>query len=178
MNLKKVQIPEVLLSAMARPYDVANLNRCGAVAAEVARLDAALGPDRDAAPSDGHRDAGSTAAGLMRGGAESVIPYRGLLRRLTGAASYQARVQDAVLAGAARRGYLKGLGMRMNCAPPAAPSWFRPAPPPPKPVVFRAPVRPSVQAPAPRPPAPRPAARSRPAPRALVIPLPSWWPGR
>ncbi|MNY69049.1 hypothetical protein D3C86_2069210 [compost metagenome] len=36
-----------------------------------------------------------------------------------------------------RRGYLKGVGMRMNCAPPAAPSWFVPAPPP-KPVTLPA----------------------------------------
>ena len=36
------------------------------------------------------------------------------------------RVAEAINAGKIRRGYLKGAGMRMNCAPPAAPSWFVP----------------------------------------------------
>ena len=31
-----------------------------------------------------------------------------------------------VEAGRLRRAYLKGLGMRANCAPPASPAWFRP----------------------------------------------------
>jgi len=35
-------------------------------------------------------------------------------------------VAQATTAGAPRRGYLKGVGMRLNCAPPASPSWFTP----------------------------------------------------
>jgi len=50
-------------------------------------------------------------------------------------------VRKAIEAGAVRRGYLKGVGMRMNCAPPAAPSWFvpveaKPAPPSKGPSLF------------------------------------------
>ena len=59
-----------------------------------------------------------------------VLPFRGWIRKLTGAARHDRAVQAAIRSGGIRRGYLKGVGMRMNCAPPAAPSWFVPAPPP------------------------------------------------
>jgi hypothetical protein len=182
LNLKKVPIPPVLEAAVARTYDVANMNRCAAISAEIARLDDALGPDRDAPPEDQHRDAGSTASGLMRVGAESIVPYRGIVRRITGASSYQARVQQAIYAGLARRGYLKGLGMGMNCAPPAAPAWFKPSRPRP---VRAAAVRPAPR-PAARPARPVPArpAPARPAPAPQAPPkqgglhLPAWLGGR
>jgi hypothetical protein len=45
---------------------------------------------------------------------------------LTGAEKHSKAVQSAIKAGAERRAYLKGIGMRMDCAPPAAPSWYRP----------------------------------------------------
>jgi hypothetical protein len=134
LNLRRIDIPEILVKATADPYDLTGLRNCGAVAAEVRRLDAVLGPDRDVRQTPENRSgvqkAGAAAVGAARVGAEVLIPYRGIARRVSGAAKHQAEVQEAVGAGAVRRGYLKGLGMRMNCAPPAAPAWFRPAPPP------------------------------------------------
>lgn len=125
LNIRSADIPEPLQRAVADPYDLAGMTGCQAVAEEVDRLDAALGPDRDAnSPRAPQRARG---ARILRAGVEGVIPYRGWLRQLTGAARRQAMVQDAVVAGSTRRGYLKGMGMRMNCAPPAAPEWFRPA---------------------------------------------------
>lgn len=139
LNLKKVNIPEPLQKAVANPYDTAGLDRCPDIAADVARLDAALGPDRDAPPAPKGK---LTAGGVMRAGVEGVIPYRGWIRQLTGAAKRQQQVQEAIVAGSTRRGYLKGVGMRMNCGPPAAPAWFKPAPPAakaaPRPAVRRA----------------------------------------
>ena len=67
---------------------------------------------------------------VIRAGAEMATPYRGWIRTLSGANRHQAEVRDAINAGAARRGYLKGVGMRMNCAPPAAPAGFKPTAPP------------------------------------------------
>ena len=51
LNVRRDQIPTVLLQAQANPYDRRNLNQCSTVAAEVARLDTALGPDRDEPPA-------------------------------------------------------------------------------------------------------------------------------
>jgi hypothetical protein len=134
VNLKRIQIPPVLQHAVANPYDPAGMGNCRGIAAEVARLDAALGPDADEPPppdtrSDMERTAGdahSAAVTVVREGVKSVIPFRGWVRQLSGAARQEKQVQEAIYAGGVRRGYLKGVGMRLNCAPPAAPSWFKP----------------------------------------------------
>jgi hypothetical protein len=54
--------------------------------------------------------------------ASSAIPYRGCVRRLSGAERHDRLVQAAIEAGAVRRGYLKGLGEARGCDPPATPS--------------------------------------------------------
>jgi hypothetical protein len=131
LNLKKVQIPEVLTRATVNPYDLRTMDRCPNIAAEVMRLDAALGPDRDAAPPPDTRTLnqkrGNTATKVLKVGVEAVTPYRGLVRWVTGATAYDRKVRDAVESGFARRGFLKGVAMRMNCYPPASPAWFKPA---------------------------------------------------
>ena len=139
LNLKQKHIPEVLLQARADPYDVKGLARCEAVAREIGRLDEALGPDLDEAPPPDDRSklkkAGAAVrdAGIaeVRNQATDVLPFRGWVRKLTGAARHDKKVQAAIRAGEIRRGYLKGYGMNKNCAPPAAPSWFVPKPPEP-----------------------------------------------
>ena len=138
LNLKQSDIPAVLQRAVARPYDVEGLDRCEGIAAEVGRLDAALGPDLDEAPPPDDRSRFRKAASKVkdagvaevRSQTQDVLPFRGWVRKLTGAARHEKRIQQAIHHGGIRRGYLKGVGMRMNCAPPAAPSWFVPAPPP------------------------------------------------
>jgi len=138
LNLKQKGIPPVLSRAVANPYDVEGLERCEPIAAEIGRLDAALGPDLDEAPPPDERSRGKKVvdgawkAGVaeVRDQTTHVLPFRGWIRKLTGAAKHDAAVQAAIRSGGVRRGYLKGLGMQKNCAPPAAPSWFVPAPPP------------------------------------------------
>lgn len=134
LNVRRDQIPTVLLQAQANPYDQRNLNQCSTVAAEVARLDTALGPDRDeparpnaATLNEQMQDAVAEAAlKAIRDAATDFIPYRSWIRQLSGAQARSKTVQDAIEAGRLRRAFLKGLGMRLNCAPPASPAWFRP----------------------------------------------------
>lgn len=134
LNVRRDQIPTVLLQAQANPYDRRNLSQCTTIGAEVARLDEALGPDRDepARPdnptlNERAQDALAEAAlDAIRDATTDFIPYRSWIRALTGAQARSKSVQDAVEAGRLRRAYLKGLGMRANCAPPASPVWFRP----------------------------------------------------
>ena len=134
LNVRRDQIPTVLLQAQANPYDRRNLNQCSTVGAEVVRLNTALGPDRDepAAPNaatlnERMQDAMAEAAlDAIRAATTDFIPYRNWVRRLTGAQARSKTVQDAVEAGRLRRAFLKGLGMKLNCAPPAAPAWYRP----------------------------------------------------
>ena len=134
LNLRREYIPTVLLQAEANPYDVRNLNRCSTIGAEIARLDEALGPDRDEPPAPdgstlGERagDAASKAAlDAIRDASTDFIPGRSWIRRLSGAEQHSRHVQAAIQAGRMRRAFLKGVGMHRNCAPPAAPAWFRP----------------------------------------------------
>jgi hypothetical protein len=134
LNVRREQIPTVLLQAQANPYDRRNLNQCTTIGAEVARLDTALGPDRDEPPApdsptlnEQAQDALAEATlEAIRGATTDFIPYRSWVRQLTGAQARSKAVQDAVEAGRLRRAYLKGLGMRADCAPPASPSWYRP----------------------------------------------------
>ena len=45
----------------------------------------------------------------------SLIPFRGLVREVTGAAPAERRLQAAIGAGLARRGYLRGLAETRHC---------------------------------------------------------------
>ncbi|ATQ41872.1 hypothetical protein [Caulobacter mirabilis] len=135
LNLKHVRIPDVLQRAVAGPYDMDGMTRCEAIAAEVGRLDEALGPDLDETPPPDKRTrvqkvqqaAGDAVVGAVENETRDLLPFRGWVRKLSGAERRDKRVAAAIGAGKIRRGYLKGAGMRMNCAPPAAPSWFVPA---------------------------------------------------
>jgi hypothetical protein len=135
LNLRRETIPTVLLQAESNPYDMRNLNRCSTIGAEIARLNEALGPDADEPPAPDGRylseqaaDAAAQATlGAIRDAATDFIPGRSWIRRLSGAEQHSRHVQSAIQAGRLRRTFLKGMGMQRNCAPPAAPSWFRPS---------------------------------------------------
>ena len=70
--------------------------------------------------------------GVVRHTAEGLIPFRGWVRKLSGAERYSKQVLDAITAGIIRRAYLKGLGQAKGCTAPAAP--LPPSPPGPAPV--------------------------------------------
>ncbi len=149
LNLKKRQVPDLLLRAKAAPYDLNGLDHCEAIAAEVGRLDAVLGPDLEEAPPPDARSRGRKAASqahsiavdVVQDRTRSLLPFRGWIRKLTGANRNQVRFEQAVRAGEVRRGYLKGVGMQKNCRPPAAPSWFTPVKAaPPKPAAAPVPI--------------------------------------
>lgn len=135
VGLRRERIPTVLLQAQANPYDMRNLDRCSTIGAEIARLDEALGPDLDEPPAPDGRtmgdravDAAAVAAlDAIRDTATDFIPARSWVRALSGADSHSREVQAAIEAGRLRRAFLKGQGMRFNCAPPAAPRWFQPS---------------------------------------------------
>ena len=88
-----------------------------------------LGADLDTPSTDrnpslierGGHAAGEAAVGALRSTTESVIPFRGWVRKLTGAERYSREVAAAIAAGSVRRSYLKGVGQARGCAAPAAP---------------------------------------------------------
>jgi hypothetical protein len=135
VNLMRTEIPPVLLDALDEPYKRPRPFTCAEYIALVRPLDEALGPDFDIpAVNDASlvRKANDVALGGAASVAQDIIPFRGWVRRLSGAQRHDALVSAAITAGAARRAYLKGLGEAKNCKAPATPK--RPPPPqtPPK----------------------------------------------
>ncbi|HEV7384717.1 MAG TPA: hypothetical protein VGN89_07545 [Phenylobacterium sp.] len=124
-NVLRTKIPPILLEAIADPYQRPKARGCAQLNVLLQPLNDALGADLDAPepdPDDLMGRGKTTAFGAMAGAASDVIPFRGWIRRLTGAERHDRFVQQAITAGAVRRAYLKGLGEAKGCDPPATPS--------------------------------------------------------
>ena len=129
LNLVQEKIPAVLEAAVKAPYALPSQRECAAIANEVTALDVALGPDLDTPPT--HENPGLVARGAgmvgdaandaLKGAAESVIPFRGWVRKLDGAERHSKEVAAAIAAGSVRRAFLKGVGQTIGCTAPAAP---------------------------------------------------------
>jgi hypothetical protein len=124
LNVVQDQIPEALLKAKADPYARPLEASCHAVRVEIYELDYALGQDLDtdkAADESLSKKLANETYNLARGAVSGLIPYRGIVRRVTGAEKHARAINEALLAGAVRRSYLKGFGEALGCAYPAAP---------------------------------------------------------
>jgi hypothetical protein len=130
-NLVRQTIPPVVLAAMAAPYAHPKTMTCQAIASEVAALDQALGPDFDAG---GGKSNTRLVPSAMKVAVNTLIPFQGALRFVSGAEAHDRKVVRAIIAGSARRSYLKGLGEARRCQAPASPKGAVPlaraAPPP------------------------------------------------
>lgn len=122
LNLVQAPIPELLQQAAKQPYGLPADRSCEALASAVKQLDELLGPDLDAPSADGRAlldragdEAGDAATGALKRTAEGVIPFRGWIRKLTGAERYSKRVAAAITASGVRRGFLKGLRASQGC---------------------------------------------------------------
>lgn len=116
LNLKKGEIPPILIAAAQDPYGLSGMRRCADLAAEVSRLDAVLGDDIDIAQSPSRRVSPGKVAQSVVG---SFIPFRGLIREISGASEQERRQQMAIYAGSTRRSFLKGVGYQRGCPWPA-----------------------------------------------------------
>lgn len=118
LNLIRAKIPPVLLEARKQPYAIPTTEAtCENLVAKVKELDAVLGPDFDA-PSSGNDptlveqgtdEAKNMAIGALRSTSESIVPFRGWVRRLSGAERHSQEVAAAIVAGTVRRAFIKGL---------------------------------------------------------------------
>jgi hypothetical protein len=116
LNLKKDEIPALLLAAQEKPYDLTKLRRCPQIAAAIGELDAILGEDIDLEPAGAERLSVGRAAQSVVG---SFIPFRSVIRELSGASEQQRKLVIAFQAGMTRRGFLKGYGQARGCRYPA-----------------------------------------------------------
>ena len=119
LNLVSAPIPETLARAQKAPYGMPTDSTCTGLAAGVRALDGDLGPDLDAPSSEsnpGLIERGSNAiVGAVQKSAEGVVPFRGWVRKLSGAERYSKQVAAAIAAGTVRRAYLKGIAQAKGC---------------------------------------------------------------
>lgn len=119
LNLTNDPIPELLLAARNAPYDNTGLRNCRDVLRLVGEFDAVLGTDYDMeVPEDRAVSAGNIAQRILG----SFIPFRGIIREVSGANEHERDFREAIAAGMMRRAYLKGRGQGMGCDYPARPA--------------------------------------------------------
>jgi hypothetical protein len=119
VGISSEKIAPVLQAAVEGTYREPGNGRCNAVARELGQLNDALGPD-----FDGPQRGDDKVTQLAEAGGEmvvnSLIPFRGIVREVSGAAAKDRRKRAAINAGIARRGYLRGLAAAKGCKLPVA----------------------------------------------------------
>lgn len=118
LNLVREEIPDVLRQAQAKPYQLPAEVDCASLVQRVHELDHVLGADLDTPPTKenpglierGSDAAGDAAIGALARTADGLIPFRGWVRKLSGAERHSRKVEAAIAAGTVRRAFLKGSG--------------------------------------------------------------------
>lgn len=117
INLRKDPIPAKLIAIRDRPYDLENMRGCRALENEIAQLNEVLGPDiselQEESRTEKREQGVSRVAGAFIGG---LIPFRSVVRELTGANAAKRRFLEALAAGNARRSFLKGVAVTKGCS--------------------------------------------------------------
>ncbi len=129
LNIKRREIPKLLEKLAANPYQPPPKYTCKSIKAELAELEPLIGPDIkprevQVASSDGfvpdlenmemptqeeaEDGAHDAVMGLIRSQTD-ILPFRSIIRRITGADRHERNLNEAYQAGKLRRAYLKGL---------------------------------------------------------------------
>jgi hypothetical protein len=112
VGIEKTKTPPLLIEASRNPYGMAGAATCRQIAASISDLSAVIGPDYTST-------AAAKKQSLVKAGGQAVvnslIPFRGIVREVSGAAPAERRYDSAVTAGFARRGFLRGLQRARNC---------------------------------------------------------------
>ena len=116
LNLRKKNVPEVLISAQEDPYTLRGLRGCAQISRAVRNLDGVLGDDIDVAQAKGKK---LNVGRIAQAGISSFIPFNGLIKEISGANAQERAVQSAIYAGSVRRAFLKGVGQTRGCPHPA-----------------------------------------------------------
>ncbi len=117
-NIDSDDLPQVLVVAAQDPYASEGLAACNDIVAQIASLDRVLGADFDISKES---EDGISRGRVAQSVVGSFIPFRGIVREVSGANAKRREANLAITAGMVRRGFLKGLGQQRGCAYPASP---------------------------------------------------------
>lgn len=85
------------------------------IKAATTELDSVLGPDFAVGNNKKENRAGRLAEAGGKTIVNTIIPFRGLVREISGAAPAESRLAAAIDAGFARRGFLRGTALARRC---------------------------------------------------------------
>ena len=138
VNLMRDKVPKALNGAQDAPYLSPEDASCAQLAEMIAPLDKALGPDTGDGAETQKPGVGSMVFGALADVTRDAIPFRGVVRRITGASKQDQKVREARQAGHLRRAYLKGFASAKGCYGPVRPQVAQ-AEPAPSPELVKAP---------------------------------------
>ena len=113
VGLSKIKIPD-MLKAIDNPYEPRPAS-CAALGQEVVLLNGALGEDLDVPEDEAARRERIAYSATGDAVSSVLIPFRGVVRAVSGASSRERKAREAYQRGLVRRGYLKGLAEDMDC---------------------------------------------------------------
>jgi hypothetical protein len=115
IGASETKIPPVLASAATDPYSLGGIKKCRQINGAIDDLSGALGPDFTTGVEKKENKAGKLAEAGGKTVVNAFIPFRGLVREISGAAPAQRRLNAAIDAGFARRGFLRGVAYARKC---------------------------------------------------------------
>lgn len=115
VGAEKIDVPIPIQQAAAAPYSLAGLRTCAQLNRAIFELSDVLGPDYDGPATVHENKAGKLAEAGGKTIVNTIIPFRGLVREVSGAAPAERRLDAAIKAALARRGFLRGVATARKC---------------------------------------------------------------
>lgn len=115
VGAQKVEIPAAVQLAAAAPYSLSGLRTCARLGRAIFALNEVLGPDYAGVVTVRENRAGKLAEAGGKTVVNAFIPFRGLVREVSGAAPAERRLDAAIKAAIARRGFLRGVATARKC---------------------------------------------------------------
>lgn len=112
VGIAKTNIPPLLVEVSEAPYSTEGTATCAQIAAGIAALTEVVGPDFSTSPAKNKTNIAKTGGAAV---VNSLIPFRGIVREVSGASAAERRKNAAIDAGIARRGFLRGLQTARKC---------------------------------------------------------------
>jgi len=112
VGIAKTKVPPRLAEIGDNPYAMRGAGTCRQIASSIAALNEDLGPDYTGDATPQKRNVAKAGGAAV---VNSLIPFRGLVREVSGAGPAERRLNAAIDAGIARRGFLHGLQRAKGC---------------------------------------------------------------
>jgi len=115
VGAQKIDIPLPIQQAAAAPYSLKGLRSCAQLNHAVFELNDVLGPDYGGEVVTHEDKAGKLAEAGGKSVVNAVVPFRALVREISGAAPAERRLDADIKAAIARRGFLRGVASARKC---------------------------------------------------------------